>query len=93
MAEHKIFGLRVSALFESILAVADTFLKETVWEDLLKERNARPEDDLTKAHESLRVAVKAHSPANWEVDRDFWKFAWLGSNPITLNVDFLAVES
>lgn len=73
--------------------MADTFLKETVCEDLLKFRNARPDVDFAKAHESFRVAVKVHSPVNGDVDCDFWKFAWLGSNPITLKVDFLAVES
>lgn len=73
--------------------MAETFLKETACEDLLKDRNARPVVDFAKAHESFRVAVKVHSPANGEVDCDFWKFAWLGSNPVTLKVVFLAVES
>lgn len=73
--------------------MAETFLKETACEDLLKDRNARAVVDFAKAHESFRLAVKVHSPANGDVDCDFWKFAWLGSNPVTLKVVFLAVES
>lgn len=80
---------RASAFLDSRLAGADTFLKEATWEDLLKERNAKPVTDFAKAHESFRDPVKVHSPANWEDDTDFWKLAWLGSKPITLKIDLL----